>query len=210
MKASTSSNIINLGSAQALQDMNAGNLKLGNASSPLLGALLATTAYGDAQQLASERPQILLSSSAPLFKPLVQELLRDCRVGMSRMQLPDGRYLAAIIYENAKKGVWCLFDPHSALGKKALQDWQRHGNMHITFQTGQSEQAELSMRQPLTNSLIAKLLATPAPQGYQRNFTSDLALMRDMAQAMGKDKPRLFVMMAEGRVFMPQSAAQRH
>jgi hypothetical protein len=207
MKASASSNTINMGSAQALQALNAGNLKLGNASSPLLGALLANTAFGEEQQLDSERPQILLSCSAPLFKPLVQELLRDCEVGMSRVALPDGRYLAAIIYENATKGVWCFFDPHSALGKKALQDWEQHGNMHITFQTGQ---AELSMRQPLTNSLIAKLLATPAPQGYQRNLKSDLALMRQMAQAMSKDKPRLFVMMAEGCVFKPQSAAQKH
>jgi hypothetical protein len=203
MNALNFSNIINLGSEQGLQRLNAGNLKLDNEDTPVMGALLSRKAFGAQRNLDSARPQVLLYSRALQLVPLVQELLEGCDIGLSRIELPLGRCWGAIIYESATKAVWCIFDAHSDIGIRVLKDWEQHGDMLITFMAGP---LELTMRQPLTNSLIAKLLATPAPQACERNIQEDVNLMRQMAQAMGQDKQRLFVLMMEGCVFMPPSA----
>lgn len=207
MNTMTSTNIINTSSKQEQQRHNAGNLKLDLADTPVIGALLSRTAFGAQQNLDSERPQIFLTSPSIEFAALMQELLQGCAIGMSRITLPDGGCWAAIIYESGAKAVWCVFDPCSAIGTQVLKDWERHGDMHITFKGGP---LELTMRQPLTNSLIAKLLATPVAQSRDRSLDESVVLMRGIAQGMGPDKQRLFVLMMQGCVFMPPSAAQLH
>jgi hypothetical protein len=191
---------------QMRQRFNAGNLVLNSAHTPVIGGVLPVTAFGEDLNWDRRRPQIALGCDAPEFGAMVAALHNVTAVGMARAQQPDGSYLAAIAYENDDFGLYACFDPHSPTGRALLLDWQKHENMHITFDC---KDGSLSNRQALNNSLIGKLLAAPGPTRRIRTsgrgpepklspeLTQQLQTMRDMAQAMGESKPRLFVMMVD-------------
>jgi hypothetical protein len=196
--------VINMDSPQALKRLNAGNLTLDAAGTPVTGAILASTLFGEGLAWDTQRPQILLCCDAPEFYTLVQELHTHAEVGVMRAELPDGRYLAAIIYESDEQGLWVCFDPHSKAGQALLQDWRQHKSMHITFICGG---VEFSNRQALTSSVIPKLLAVQKTQrcaatrstlkGRMHQFAQNVDWMHQVAQARGTDKKRLFVMLVD-------------
>lgn len=203
----------NNGNSHGIRRLNAGNLQFDAARTPVMGGVLAQTVFGDELGWDIRRPQILVTCESPAFMGVVQQLhCSNALVGVSRAQLPNGGYLAAIVYKNDEQSLAVWFNPHSQAGKALLRDWHKHQNMHITFVCGKSE---FSNRQELTNSLIPKLLAAQSPKGSgrkdtKRQFVQRLGWMHQIAQANETDKKRLFVMLTEVPGGVIQGALTRH
>lgn len=198
MNPLTSSNNFTFSTAPGLARLNAGNLQLDAGRTPVAGAVLPASIFGEELHWDARRPQIVLAGQTPEFEALVKKLhTRPAMAGVKRVQLPNGSYLAALAYEDDEQGIALWFDPHGQTGKALLLDWQRHQNLYITFMC---DGFEFSNCQVLTNSLVPKLLAAQRPSasvGPDYQFVERLELMQQIALVSDTHKKRLFVMLLE-------------
>jgi hypothetical protein len=181
-------------SSTMMQWLNAGELKLDDARTPLIATWLSISDAAGESNAAVNRPKLLLCSQSSELYPFMRELLVGGVTGIVRYPMGETRCLAALAFESQTKAVWCLFDPHGPAGRQMLLDWQMHQDVSMTCV---SPARVHSANYQIKTNLISKLLATPESQRERLSFDEQLCGMWDIERQFQNDsKERLFVLLA--------------